>query len=203
MTTAAHSKVYTQCDWTDQALIADGFQSYAPVKRIVMVRMLPPEEAPKTMKASGNMITAEAGYWIAYVAGDELQPTLDDYKPRPIEPDIFAVTYRPWDEPIWRPTPTQSHLRRLGCLPYYKFASVWAKQLTAPTWVQSIESSKPSLVAPGKWLCVGMEGEPWSMTDAWFRVHYLSDRHAHSRAKIDEGAHAHPSGQTDRQRTDL
>ena len=42
MTTVAHPKVYIQRDWKDQALIADGFLSYCPVKRITMVRMLPP-----------------------------------------------------------------------------------------------------------------------------------------------------------------
>jgi hypothetical protein len=124
------------------------------------------------MKTSGNTITAEAGYWIAYAAGDVLKATLDDYKPRPIEPDIFAETYRRWDEPNWHKTPTQAHLQRLGCQSYYKFVGVWAKQLTADTQVQSIESAKPTLAPRGAWLCVGTDGEPWSMTDVWFQEHY-------------------------------
>src|SRR5579871_2020505 len=87
-------KVYVQRQWTNQELMADGFLVYRPVKRITMVRILPPEEAPKTMKASRNTITAEAGYWIAYAAGATLKRTLDDYEPRPIAPGIFAKTYR-------------------------------------------------------------------------------------------------------------
>ena len=113
MIPVARQKVYVQHNWTDQALVADGFLSYRPVKRITMARMLPSNEAPKTMTTSGNGITAKAGYWIAYVAGIALKDRLDDYKPRPIEPDIFAQTYRPWDDLSWRPTPTETHLRQL------------------------------------------------------------------------------------------
>jgi hypothetical protein len=173
MTVIDQDKVYVQRQWTDQALVADGFLAYRPVKRITMARRLPPEEAPKTMTASGNTITAAAGSWIAYAAGDVLKETLSDYTPRPIEPGIFAETYHRWDEPNWHPTSAQAHLQRLGCQPYYKIVGVWAKQLAADTWVQSMESAEPTLAPKGTWLCVGMEGEPWGMTDAWFQVHYL------------------------------
>jgi hypothetical protein len=166
-------KVYVQRQWTDDELTADGFLYYRPVKRMTMVRLLPPEEAPKIMKAAGNTITAEAGYWIAYAAGDTLKAALDDYKPRPIDPEIFAETYRPWDEPREKLTPTQAHLQQLGCTPYYKTAGVWAKLLTAETRVQGMESAQPSVAPKGAWLCVGMEGEPWSITDVWFQAHYL------------------------------
>lgn len=172
MNTLAHQKVYVQRDWTDQELVADGFLYYHPVKRITMARMLPPEEAPKTMKAAGHTVTAEAGYWIAYTAGKVLKDILDDYKPRPIEPEIFVETYKPVNNPNWHPTPTQSHLQRLGCQPYYKTAGVWAKQLTVETQVQSMESTEPSLAAKGTWLCIGVEGEPWTITEDWFQAHY-------------------------------
>ena len=177
MTTVAQQKVYVQRNWTEQALIADGFLSYRPVKRITMVRRLPPEKAPKTLKTSKHTVNAEAECWIAYVAGDVLKETLNDYKPRPIEPDIFVTTYQSWDEPNWRPTPIQGYLRRLGCQPYYEIASVWAKQLADATWVQSTESVEPALAPAGAWLCVGMEGEPWSMTEAWFQAHYQLPGH--------------------------
>jgi hypothetical protein len=173
MTSVAQQKVYVQHDWTDAALMADGFLSYRPVKRITMVRRLPPKKTPKTMKTSKNTITAEAECWIAYETEGVLKETMNDYKPRPIKPDIFAATYQCWDEPDWRPTPIQGYMRRLGCQPYYKIASVWAKQLTDATWVQSMESTTPSLVEKGAWLCIDMEGEPWSMTDAGFQAHYL------------------------------
>lgn len=166
-------KIYTKRNWTDQALVADGFLSYVSVKQITMVRLLPEEEAPKIMQVAGNTITAEAGYWIAYVAGETLQATLDDYKPRPIEWDIFAETYRIWDEPLYDLTATEAHLQQLGCTPYYKFANVWAKKLNTDTWVHGIESTKVSLTPRGMWLCISDEGEPWGITDAWFQAHYL------------------------------
>jgi len=173
MTALIQPKIYAQRHWTDQALIEDGFLSYRPVKRVTMARMLSSEEAPKTVKASGNAIIAQTGYWIAYAADEALKATLDDYKPRPIEPDIFAISYRPWNERNWRPTSTEAHLQQLSCKPYYKVAPVWAKLLTAETWVHSLESAWPTLVPRGEWLCVGVEGEPWSVTEAWFQAHYL------------------------------
>jgi hypothetical protein len=170
---AAKPAIYQQRHWTDQQLIAQGFQYYRPVKRLTMVRVLPPEEAPKTIKTSWDTIVAKAGYIIAYVPGDTLKKSLDDYDPRPIEPKIFAKTYKDWDEPNWKPTPTEKHLQQLGCKPYYKVAGVWAKKLKYDTYIQSKESSKPMLAPLGAWLCVGTEGEPWSVTEDWFKTRYI------------------------------
>jgi hypothetical protein len=174
MTMLTQQKVYAQHHWTDQALIDDGFRAYYPVKRISMARILPAKEAPMIIKTSRDTIIAQAGYWIAYVAGKTMKTSLDEYEPRPIEPHIFAKTYRLWDEPTWNPTPTESHLRRLGCQPYFKIAIVWAKELTMPTWVQGLESNKPALSPIGVWLCIGTEGEPWTVKPSWFHARYLS-----------------------------
>jgi hypothetical protein len=166
-------RVYQQRKWTDEQLRAQGFHYYKPRKRITMARMLPAAEAPKIIKTSWDTIVARAGYYIAYVAGDKVQKMLDDYDPRPIEPHIFMQTYRPWNEPNYKPTPPEAHLLKLGCKPYYKIAGVWAKRLKEETWVQSIESSKPSLAPAGAWLCVGTEGEPWTVTNEWFHERYI------------------------------
>jgi hypothetical protein len=173
MTAVVRDKVYVQWQWTDEALIADGFQSCQPIKRLVMARRLPADEAPKIIESDGETLTAEAGYWIAYVAGKTLKATLDEYEPRPIEPHIFAETYRPWDEPDQTLTVTQAHLQQLGCQSYYKFANIWAKQLSTETWIQGMESDEPVLTPAGEWLCIGAGGEPWSVTDEWFQTHYL------------------------------
>ena len=173
MTVSTPKKVYVQQHWTDDALMADSFHAYHPVKRITMVRRLPAEEAPKIIETAGETLTAGAGYWIAYVAGKVLKETLDEYKPRPIDPHVFAKTYRPWDEPKEKLSVTQVHLLRLGCQPHYKFASVRAKHLTAEAWIQGMESDEPMLTPAGAWLCIGTEGEPWSVTDAWFQKHYV------------------------------
>ncbi|MBZ0281062.1 MAG: hypothetical protein K8L97_09990 [Anaerolineae bacterium] len=170
--------VYKQHKWTDAELKADGFRYFYPIKRVTMARQLPQNEAPKRIKTSWDTIIAQAGSYIAYVAGNTLKSSLDDYEPRPIEPHIFHDTYTTWNEPGWKPTATESHLMRMGCKPYYKTAGVWAKRLTASTLVQSMESPVPSVAPAGAWLCIGVAGEPWSVTDDWFRFRYIiPDRH--------------------------
>lgn len=171
MTAILQRKAYIQQQWTDQALLADEFLSYRAVKRITMARMLLPDQAPKIMKIDAHTIIDETGYWVVYVAGETVK-TMDDYKPRSIEPTIFAKTYRPWDVPNRELTLTEVQLQRFGCQPYYKIMGVWAKRVTNEIWVQSLEGNKPLLAPKGTWLCIGSEGEPWSMTDVWFQAHY-------------------------------
>jgi hypothetical protein len=167
-------QVFRQRKWSEAELVAAGFQRYESRKRVTMVRRLPKEESPKVIKTAWDTITATAGYFIAYQAGDKLHPSLDDYEPRPIEPHIFAETYAPWSEPGWKPTPAELHLMKLGCKPYYKTVGVWAKKLTEATSVQSLESAKPSIAPVGAWLCIGAAGEPWSVSDEWFHWRYAS-----------------------------
>lgn len=73
---------------------------------------------------SWDTLVARAGYIIAYVAGDTVKSALDDYEPRPIEPHIFAKTYKPWDDARWKPSNIERHLLALGCKPFYKVAGV-------------------------------------------------------------------------------
>jgi len=182
-------RVVRQRKWTEKELRAQGFRYYASRKQVTMARRLPPEEAPKTIKTPWDTIVATAGYYIAYQTGEAPGKPLDAYSPRPIEPHIFRETYAPWREPDWTPTPTEAHLYKLGCKPYYKTVGVWARRLKEPTLVQSLESKKPSLAPAGAWLCIGSAGEPWTVTDEWFRSRYLpaqqdkKDNSASRRAK--------------------
>jgi hypothetical protein len=169
-------RVYQQRPWTDQQLVAMGFCYYPPVKRPTLVRPLPADEAPKTIETPWDTIVADAGYIIAYSADDDTKKSLDDYEPRPIEPNIFELTYKPWDDPNWKPTPAEQHLIDLGCKPYYKTVGVWAKKLKHDTYVQSRESSKPTLAPAGLWLCIGVAGEPWTVTEDWFFSRYEVDK---------------------------
>ncbi len=169
----ARPRTFAQRKWTNEQLIAQGFHYYKPRKRITMARVLQSFEAPKVIKTSWDTIVAKAGYYIAYSPGDVLRKDLDDYDPRPNEPHIFKETYRPWKEPDWKPSRVERYLMKMGCKPYYKTAGVWAKRLKHETWVQSIESSKPSLSPVGAWLCVGTAGEPWTVEDRWFRERYI------------------------------
>jgi hypothetical protein len=173
MMLSSQKKVYVQQHRTYQKLVADGFHNYHPIKRITMVRRLSAKDAPMMIETDGEMLTAEAGYWIAYVAGKDLKETLNDYEPRPIDPGVFAKTYRPWNQAKKNLSVTQAHLQQLGCQAYYNFSGVWAKQLTAEVLVQRMENEEPLLAPAGAWLCIGMEGEPWSVTEAWFREHYF------------------------------
>lgn len=182
-------KVYVQQDWTDEALLNDGFVSYLPVKRITMMRMMSPEKVLPDEKVLSDVENEEDAaailppkprYWLAYRVGSDSASPADEYDSQPIEAQVFAATYRYWDEPDWQPTTSEGHLQRLGCLPYFKFAAVWAKQLTAETWVQSTGSAKPVLAPVGAWLCVGADGEPTTETEDRFQAHYFLPKRRHS-----------------------
>jgi hypothetical protein len=164
--------VIRQKRWTEAELISKGFRYYASVKQVTMVRRLQAAEAPLVIQTDWDTLVAHAGYYIAYRAGDTLQARLEDYSPRPIQPDIFKISYAHWDDPAWIPSPTEQHLLALGCRPYYKQVGVWAKRLTTQALVQSMESCEPAVVPPGAWVCVGIQGEPWSTTDEWIRSRY-------------------------------
>jgi hypothetical protein len=124
------------------------------------------------VKVDYETLVVQDRHVMIYNAGDTLHGSLDDYEHWPCERGIFRDTYRPWDEPDWQPTATERDLMRLGCMPYYKFAGIWAKRLIEPAYVQSLESPVPVLIPPGQWLVIGAEGAPYHMNDAAFRVRY-------------------------------
>src|SRR5689334_17483230 len=101
-------KVYAKEDWTEEALVSDGFVSYRPIKAITMMRMLPQKVTPKVLKDMGAPepvegeevveVEAEAApaqpvYWMAYHMGHAAQTAQDAFDQRPIESRIFAETY--------------------------------------------------------------------------------------------------------------
>ncbi|MBE2267697.1 MAG: hypothetical protein IAE80_05655 [Anaerolinea sp.] len=162
----------TQHEWTEDELRAAGFRYYRRKKTVILARELPPEEAPKVIHVDYDTLVAAAGYIICYDPDSPVpQPTLDDYPQHPVEPHTFHATYRAWDE-TWTPTPAERHLLASGCAPYYKVAGVWAKQVSAPTELQSWESVQPILVPPGAWVVIGGSGEPYSMSGADFWQRY-------------------------------
>lgn len=170
--------VIRQQTWTDEALRAAGFRYYERRKQVTMVRELPPEEAPKTIKTSWDTLVAQAGCMIVYNPVYERLDALDDYEHWPVQPEVFHASYKEWDEPDRTTTPAEMHLLQAGCLPYFKYVGVWARQLTAPTWVQSLESPEPALAPVGAWLCIGVHGEPWVQSDEGFRSRYIVEESA-------------------------
>ncbi len=169
--------VIKQQHWTKSELVRAGFEEYDRIKQVVMARRLREEEAPLKIQTEwGEELVAQTGYTICYRAGEVIQPTLNDYYHWPVEPYIFDDTYRPWDQREWMPTHTEKHLMELGCRPYYKLASVWAKEVTHPLWMQSPEHQKPVEVGPGRFLVIGARGEPYTMGIAEFKSRYEHEK---------------------------
>lgn len=164
MTLGASQKIYIQRDWTNQELLADGFLSYSPVKRITMARIPSTDETLKTIKV---------GYWIAYVTGETLKEKGDGYQLCLIEPSVFLKSYKPWDEPNWQPTLAEAYLQRLNCQPYYEIAMVWAKQLSKPIWILGIDCDEILLAPKDDWLCLNTEGKLWTTPQEYFYTRYL------------------------------
>ena len=166
--------VIKQRSWSDEELVAAGFNRYARKKQLVMARTLPEAEAPMTFVWPHETLVVEAGYVICYYPGPVERPTLNDYAHWPVRADIFERTFRAWDEAQWTPTSTERHLMRCGCAPYFKVEGIWARLLVEDTLVQSIESSQPVLVPAGMWLAIGALGEPWYIDDPTLRARYIT-----------------------------
>ncbi|MBZ0304369.1 MAG: hypothetical protein K8J31_31830, partial [Anaerolineae bacterium] len=144
---------------------------YPPRKQRVMARVL---EIPTTVSATIEVLTANKGDVMIYDPGEGVrQPTIDDYEHWPVQRDMFRKTYKPWDDVRWHPNEAEIHLITHGCRPYYKHTGVWAIRLKQPALIQSLESPEPVEVPPGRWLIIGLEGEPYHSGDARFRERYV------------------------------
>jgi hypothetical protein len=167
--------IIRQRQWTDDELFAAGFRPYVRKKQVVMARILPQQEIPRAIPSEYETLVADENYMVLYQTGDTIGQRYEDYHRWPVRRDIFQAEYRIWDEPGWRPDSPQLHLMSLGCLPYYKIASVWAKELDVPTQVQSLESPEPTTIPAEAWLCIGTHGEPYAMTADNFHSRYYGD----------------------------
>ena len=172
----AISTILKQRKWADEELSAAGFRYYPARKQLVMARVLPEEEAPATIPSAYGPLVAQAGHIICYLPGHQPVSNLEAYHHWPVVPETFQKQYAPWDKPGWQPNPAEQHLMQNGCNPYYKTAGVWAKCLQESMLVQSLESLEPMEAPPGAWLCIGMAGEPYIVTEAEFRRRYVTPR---------------------------
>lgn len=165
--------VIKQRNWTEKELRANGYVYYMRRKEVTMARELPRSEAPLQIRTrSGQTLVAEAGYIICYRAGNNVRPRLLDYEHWPVEPEIFYKSYKPWNEEHWKPTPSERHLMKFGCQPFFKAVGVWAKQLDMNAMLQSKEHAHPVEVQTGDYIAVGVEGEPYSMGSNTFHSRY-------------------------------
>ncbi len=163
------ANILRQRKWNDDELKAEGFEYYAPIKRLVMATFL---FESKNIDIQTETITGKVGDLICYNPGTEYHEDPDEYDHWPVRRDIFFKNYKPWDEPDWKPNAPEKHLLSLGCQPYYKHLGVWAQRLREPRYVQSLESPEPVEVPPGRWLIIGIAGEPYSTDDEDFRKRY-------------------------------
>lgn len=165
-------QIIRQRAWTERELKAAGFRYYTRRKQLVMAGRLPRAFAPLRINYGLEFAYAQAGDVIIYEPGDQVRGDWRAYAHWSVKPEIFKATYRAWDEPNWIPTPSQRDLMRYNCRPYYKVAGAWAKRLTAPLFVQSLESPEPVQVPDGFWLLIGDKGEPWHNDNETFQLRY-------------------------------
>lgn len=159
--------------YTAERLRSAGFRYFDVRKRLTMARLLPESEAPKYIPTDYEMLVATAGYYICYQPTADRKTHLDDYHHWPVAPQHFNQTYCPWDEPNWKPSSAEVHMMQQGCKPYYKHAGVWARRATKPLKVQSLESQEPLEVPVGAWICVGINGEPYVVSDEDLKQRYI------------------------------
>jgi hypothetical protein len=171
-------EVLRQRNWTDLELKEAHFKYYEPRKRLVMAKVL---RTSRTISITMESLLATAGDIVCYdPGGKQARPDLEQYDHWPVRKDLFKQNYKPWDEKGWRPSPAEAHLLENGCRPYYKAVGIWARRLRKAMPVQSLESPEPILVPPGRWLCIGSQGEPYHMGDEKFRTRYLAPEESHA-----------------------
>lgn len=163
-------QIWVQRNWKEAELSALGFGRYETQREIRMARLVTERDEVDITK---EKLDVAAGYMLCYNPGKEARPSLKDYDHWPVRFDLFHKNYKPWPLDNWQPNPAEKHLMENGCKPFYKAAPVWARRLKKSVSLQSLESPKPVEIPPGRWLCVGLEGEPYHMADAKFRTHYI------------------------------
>ena len=165
------NNVLRQQEWSEDDLRVANMAYYPPRKLRIMARVL---EIPLEIHMTIEILSAKTGDIVIYDPGDGTRKdSINDYEHWPVRNDLFRKTYKLWDEPAWQPNDTELHLITHGCRPYYKHTGVWAKRLTESVWIQSLESVQPVEVTPGRWLIIGIEGEPFHTSDSRFRERYI------------------------------
>lgn len=170
--TPRNTKVLRQRQWTEEQLHKAGFRYYAPIKRMVMARMLSEDT---NIQVTLEVLAADKGDIMLYTPGTVLHDDLDDYDHWPVRRDLFRQTYDRWNDMPWTPSPTEKFLMSYGCLPYYRKRGVWALKLPISIYVQSLESPEPVIVPAGRWLAIGPEGEPYNMSHESFLERYQTE----------------------------
>jgi hypothetical protein len=163
-------QIWRQQKWQDDELRTLHFRPYETRRQLRMARVV--EEA-STVDTTKEELIAEAGYMLCYTPGTEVRANLVDYDQWPVRFDLFHKNYSPWPQEGWQPNPVEKHLMENGCRPYFKSTPVWARRLQSGVMVESLESKQPVRIPAGRWLVIGIEGEPYHTADAKFRQQYV------------------------------
>lgn len=90
-----------------------------------------------------------------------------------VEKGIFSRMYTRAnvDTSRFRPGTPEYRLLRQGFRPYQKHQVTWAKRITAPMVVHTLEGDVRA--EEGDYLCVGADGEQWPQPAKRFEAHYV------------------------------
>lgn len=85
--------------------------------------------------------------------------------------EIFEQTYAPATlTPAEQRTRIHARLLRSGFQPFRKHQITWAKKVTRPLRLPTLEGEVTA--QPGDYLCIGSKGEPWPQPASRFEAHY-------------------------------
>jgi hypothetical protein len=164
-------QIWRQQQWRDDDLRALSFRPYQTRRQLRMARVV--DDPGMIVDTTKEKLIAGEDYMLCYSPGTEALPKLADYDHWPVRFDLFHKNHSPWPQESWKPNPAEKHLMQNGCRPYYKSTPAWAKRLKTGVMVESLESQQPTRIPPGRWLVIGIEGEPYHTADDKFRQQYV------------------------------
>lgn len=187
-----YDEVYVPQPSTDDQKKELGFKYFDRKKIRLWARTIGLNEAQTYVEVFGDRLLAELGYYMVFnptmrrtdelIVPGEMVKGFRDLKHYPVRPDAFAQTYRPlavewpYDERDFTRIELE-FVEQGGYFPCFKFAGVWAKIVTRPTAIIGYEhEGQPKEVPLGMVLALGVDGEPYFMTEGNFRNLYLTKK---------------------------
>lgn len=140
-------------------LRAQGFQPYRKTAITYARQMTQPF---RVRLRNGDVLSGAAGDYVAYSPGDDERWI--------VQRDIFEQTYAPKARDASVPDAIHRGLLTRGFRPYSKHQITWARKLTRPARVRTLEGEVHA--ETGDYLCVGPQGEMWPQPGARFEAVY-------------------------------
>jgi hypothetical protein len=123
--------------------------------------------------ANNFAVRLDTGDVIYGKAGDFACVSPDDGSRWVVERGIFNNMYTdiPVDKSRVRPGATEYRLLLQGFRPYHKHQVTWAKRISQPMIVHTLEGDVRA--EEGDYLCIGQNGEQWPQPAKRFEKHYV------------------------------